>query len=95
MSNRLFDKYFPLAEEQESDELRNKALDLREKLASLVASAGWSTFKARVEMITEEAMDIKPGDEAAMLYQIGKKDGLVSMRTLMVQIEREIVFGRE
>jgi hypothetical protein len=95
MSQRLFAKYFPIAEEQESDELRNRALDLREKLAALVASAGWSSFKARVESIVEEAMDIKPGDEAAMLYQIGKKDGLMALRTLMNQIEREIVFGRE
>jgi len=94
MRSKLFDKYFPIDEEVEDENERDIAKDTRERLVSLVASAGWPLFKDRMELVIEDAMDIKAGPEAYMLQQIGYKDGLLEVRKLMNTIQREITAGR-
>jgi len=94
MSQKLFDKYFPVDEDVEDANEREAARETREQLAGLIASPGYKFFWSKIELMIEEACDIKAGTEAQMLHQIGFKDALFALRSVMRTINGEIKAGR-
>ena len=89
MKQSLYERYFPVEEERVTQSVMDEWVGIRERLSSLVSSAGWPELKARLDALIDRS-EVRPGEEKDMLFQVGRREALREVRDLFRQMEQEL-----